>query len=309
MHFWNYLKKTLLLSLVLFVFFNFSSPSYAQSVEYYLARILEKVDTLPDALKELVLMATSWIAPDKSEFTGNIQEDFSNLGQLLLINAEEQKKQLAQINADLFNQPLASFNQASSNPKILTIFPPNFLNINDVTYSTLLGIPPLPKTASPTSAYNYVKYASGLSIHHDIPQPNWKGTTPQDSVRYLNYYTTVLAAESFNAYVLNQHIAQKNEWTTIQSSLIAKASNSKWFAEIATQELGIVLRQILMFQSQSYVLLTQLIQTQKQILTAHVMTNSLLILMNMPSEVIMSLRAQGVGIQPSSSTSGGGGGG
>jgi hypothetical protein len=76
--------------------------------------------------------------------------------------------------------------------------------------------------------------------------------------------------------------------------LVTQAGNATWLKNIAAEEIGIVLREILVFQSQSYVLLTQLVQTQKQLLTATVMSNTLMIQNNRQNEAYLAAKAQGV---------------
>lgn len=106
-----------------------------------------------------------------------------------------------------------------------------------------------------------------------------------------------MAVESFNAFILSSQLVDAQKGAPLseaQVKLIAQASGSDWAKQVATEELGKVLRQILLFQSQTYVLLSDLIQTQKQLLTAQVMNNALLIITNQNNETILVSKAQGV---------------
>lgn len=231
-------------------------------------------------------MATSWLTQDNSNSTAMIQSGFSTLGGLIVQNINTQNTLQQQLAADLFGQNISAF--SGSPPPVLTASP----LINDLSYPTLLGNPPVPK--GPFNPYNYLKYAAGFSLRH--PNPPTTGVDADNILLYNSYYNTIMAAESFGAYALSNQYADYqngNSFTTTQLSLITQASNSNWIAQISSEELGKVLRQLLMFESQGYVLLSQLIQLEKQMLTAQVINNSLLIAINSTNESIMYKRAKG----------------
>jgi hypothetical protein len=254
---------------------------------------LMSVNTLPNFLATATQLALSWLKPDKSTNTVALQGGFATLGNLIVQNYTTQLSGQLQLTADLYGQPLANLTNPPDHPAVLDYVP----NINDLTYSSLLGQPPVPKAKGAASApYNYIKFASGINISHTIPGQSWQGTKA-DQVKYQNYFATIMAAESFNGFALsNQYADQQNgnSFTTTQNTLITQASGSSWSSQVASEELGIVLRQLLLFESQTYVLLTQLVQTQKQMLAAQVMTNSLLILGGQVNESYLASKAQGV---------------
>jgi hypothetical protein len=118
----------------------------------------------------------------------------------------------------------------------------------------------------------------------------------------MHYYNTVMAAESFNGYVLANQYAESqtnNGLSQAQLSLVTQASSSDWIANVASEQMGMVFRQLLMFESQLYVLMTQMLQTQKQLLIAQAMTNALLIATNQMNEGILASKAQGQPISAS----------
>lgn len=244
-------------------------------------------------LELLGTMASSWLADDKTNATAQMQTYFGSLGNIIIADSNMQNSLATQQQflADLFGGTVGDFN--SQSPAIARSIP----NINDLSYPTLLGQPPVIKAAA--SPYNYVKNASGFSLFHPAPNPSWHGTAAAWS-RYANYYNTVMAVESFNSYVLSNQYADTTNgtsFTNTQLNLIQQASNSAWISQIASENaenLGVILRQLLMFESQSYVLLSQLVQLQRQMLTAQVMTNSMLVAINETNESAMQARAQGL---------------
>lgn len=289
----GWISLTLMINIFTLPLSSAASPSenYLYNIMQYTKGTLKAVNALPSYLNNIFgRLAISWLAPDDTKSTADMQANFATIGYLAAQNAAVQNGLQQQLMADLLNQPIANFTTPAQRPAILNILP----NVNDLSYATMLSLPPVPK--GPASPYNYIKAASGISNTHAIPGANWQGSA-RDQLKYTNYFSTVTAIESFTAYVLSDQYAENqngNGLNTVQTSLINQASNSTWLAQVATEELGKVLRQILMFESQNYVILTQLLQTQKKLLTAQVMTNSLLISNNLPMENLLVSNAQGV---------------
>jgi hypothetical protein len=263
-----------------------NSESYLYYITQYTYGTLQAVNNLPNYIN-------SWLKQDDSDSTKQIQGSFATLGDLIIQNMEFQNTSQLPITADLFGLDLATLKNPAKASQILNQIP----NLNDLSYSTMVGKPPLPKAPGVANApYNYIKYASGLMVQHSMPSLRWKGPVEAQK-KYSNYYNTLMSAESFGAYALSGLLAEAQNggaFTTTQTALITQASGSSWIAQVATEELGKVLRQLLMFESQSYVLLTQLVQTQKQLVSAQVMTNALLILTMQPTEILLSSKAQGI---------------
>lgn len=269
-----------------------TDTDYLSQIASNTYNILSQVNNLPTYLSNVAEMATSWITTesDATSFISTNQASFASLGYWFEQNKVTQNGMQPQIMATLTGQPLSSFTQPANAPAIIDVLP----SINDLSYSTLLGAPPVPKAAVTPS--NYISNAAALGFNHTIPSLRWRGRT-SDVFTYLNYFNTVVAVESFDAYAISAAAADTqngNQVTTLQTTLTNQATSSAWLAQIATEELGRVLRQILLFQSQSYVLLTQQLQIQKQQLTAQAMTNSLLILTNAQTEGQLLSKAQGL---------------
>lgn len=255
--------------------------------------MLSAVNNIPTYLGTVDQMATSWLATDddpSTSFITQTQADFASLGYWLEQNKVTQDSMQAQVMASVTHQPLATFTTPENNPGILAKIP----NINDLSYSTVVNQPVVARGGA--TPFNYIVNAAGLSAFHAAPSFSWPGN-PTDISRYTNYYNTVMAIESFNAYALSSLVADNqngNQVKALQTSLTNQATSSSWLAEIATEDLGKVLRQILLFESQAYVLQLQSLQVQKQVVTAQTMTNTLLIMGNYENETQMARKAQGL---------------
>ena len=261
----------------------------SQSQQYYLAyimtysnQILGAVNNMPKYMDQLAKALAAFLNPDDSNTTADFQAKFSSLMNTTKNETAAQVTLLQQLQRDYIGQETRS----------------TMPYANDMTYSTLLGKPYFDQDErkDTNAAYNYIKNISGINIKHTTPNPSWKGSEKNKS-KYLNYFTTVSSIQMLNSYLLSPLYTDytdcsqqdtsscvSNPLSTQQQELMNKASDSGWFSQVASENLGIVFRQLLMFNSQMYVLLVQLLQTQKQQLTAQAMTNTLLILSNQPAE-------------------------
>lgn len=265
-------------------------PDYLAIIAQNTTNILEKVNNIPDYINNISAYILNWQKTDDSQSTADMQVSFDIIGKMPAQIAATQLNMQQQIVADMLEISMTDLTTPKDNPTVLKRLP----QINSLSYTTMLGRPPVDKgTKSP---YDYLKNAAALNIKHEIPLPSWGGSADAQT-KYKAYYDTVSAVESYDAYILSGLLAEAqngNQLTTAQNNLLTQASNSSWIAQVATEELGKVLRQILMFQSQTYVLLTQMLQTQKQQLNATVMTNSLLVVNAQMVELQLASRAKGV---------------
>lgn len=255
--------------------------------------ILQRVNDLPTYLLQAGQFIINWSAPDSSSATAEMQASFTGIGnQIVTANSmQNSPANLQQLMADVLGQPVSAFNSANAIPTILSLLP----NVNDLAYGTVLGIPPVTKGA-PASAYSYLRNAGGLNFNHTLPNPAWQGR-PQDLNYYKNYYNTIMSIQSFDSYVLSTLVADNaagNQLTTLQNQLVSQATNPQWLASVGGEQLGMVLRQILLFQSQTYVLFTQLLQTERQLLTAQALANTLTIIVNQDKEGMLLMKAEGL---------------
>ena len=189
---------------------------------------------------------------------------------------------------------------ANVNPKDIT-------NVNDLTYTTLLKLPfrisSTPSETAVDSAYTFIKNASGLNISH-FPPVTYKfiNKTITDQLIYTNYYNTIMAIESFNAYILSgfyiDYLMNQTPLTQQQLALFTQAKDPAWLTQIASQYIGYVLRQILLYESQTFVILTELLQTTKQMVAAQAMNNTLLILNNQANEKKLFQKAAQIPVTP-----------
>ncbi len=258
------------------------SEGLLADIRKYVFYVSESAKSIDDKLTMALIYLNEWLitpdANDKNDKTAELQANFSNYTNTALnttsINNELQK--------DLTQDFLGS--------NVTTVSAPY---ANDLTYQTLLGFPffnPDPRNQSQNpkidAARNYIKNTAGLNIQHILPQDNWKGSDAAKQ-KYQNFYNTVASIQTFNIHVLGEIYSDyKNGGAASaqQASLIQQASNSGWFSTIASEHIGLVLRQILMYNSQLLVVATQMLQTQKEMLAAQAMTNSLLVLGNQFNE-------------------------
>ncbi len=296
------IKKNISLSIAS-VAFILTTPTFAQTTETtttaststgtqepsksegYLKEIrdilLLNINKLPVYLNQLTKMSLSWLTPDDSSSTAKLQNSFTMLANERIQNAKTHNESQTQfLNAFL----------GRTAPK----------NVSEITYQTLFNPPPPPTAANPTqneyASFMYTMNASGLNIQHAPPQTFWNETTPA-VILYKNYYYTTAAVQTYNGYILSELFANaknENKVKKTQDSLIQQASSSDWFTQIASENIGVVLRQILLYNSQTYVLLTQMQQTQQKLLEAQVMNNALLIAVNQEAENRLYSKAAGM---------------
>ncbi len=245
------------------------------SAENSLISILTVVDQLPTYLQKVANLATSMLAADNqgsdpvnwSTYWTNQQTWLTGLSTNALNN---QTNQVA-LQSSLLTTFFGSANISAGNPQ----------NLNDLSYSTLLGQPLLSPDPRGTvnSALNYLTNAASLGITYPAPSAGWRGNGDAQKA-YAGFYNTVTSVQTYNAYVLSglyeDSVTLAND-TSLRSQLITQSTNSNWFTSVITNDLGWVLRQILLYGSQTYVLMDQLLQTQKQMLSTLAMTNSLLV--------------------------------
>lgn len=251
-------------------------------------------------------LVVNLLQSDKSDFTSNNATNFSTLGAGLAQNTQKQ------MGADVQNALIGDFFQdgysqnsantiSQSNVPLTTTLTGTAIG-NELTYQTLLGLPYFSTPESYTdpnnsknsisvnSALKYIENASSLGITHMVPKQSWRGSTDAKD-RYIKYFKTITAVQTYNGYILSGLYANylnnpqnPTSLTTTQLTLMQNASSGDWLTKIATQDIGVVLRQILLFNSQTYVLLAQLLKTQQDLLATQAMTNTLLVTGNFTTE-------------------------
>jgi hypothetical protein len=279
----SFFKKSLVLATAVFcVALVGITNSNAASDSAYLAQIakntsgmLTKLNNLPATLAGLdtvIKMAISWLQPDDSDATAAMQGNFAITGKML----GEANPNIAATNQQIL---AALFNVSAKSKRTFASVP----DINTFTYPTFLGTP-LASGGSSTATLSYIMNASGVTLPHQFPSDSWQGD-PYSVVQYKNLYQVITSISTFNSAVLTDlYYRHGKDFTTAQEALITKAGSSDWIQEVSTEELGKVMRQLLLFTAQQYVLSSELIKLQKQALMASVMTNTLLILNNQKNE-------------------------
>lgn len=268
---------------------------YLQQIASNTSNILQQVNGLQTVLANIM----SWTLADDSKPTAILQGNLNNIGIDIINNYNAQMSYL---------QPGAnpSFNDIQFN-QINGVTPQNAPYANDLAYSTVLGIPywtndPRKGKVSFDPVANFITNASAIDLRHTVPGLTWQGQ--QDDIdRYQNYFNNAMAVESFGAFALSNLYADNAngfKLSTDQQALLnmVNNSNSNWFNTVASENIGYVLRQLLMFQSEAFVLMTQMLQTEKQMLTAQVMTNTLILTLNQQWETNFVSKAQGLSSNP-----------
>jgi len=255
------------------------SPDYLQLIWKDTQSILQGINNIPSYLSDITEMAQSWLKPDDSSATANNQSLFNTLGQA------------PNPNLGFTAQLTKNFLSGGTNASLPA-------DANDYSFTTLIGSPlqkPDPRQSSanpPNPIQNYIQNASGSNLTFTPPVKGLLGANALALKQYQGLYSTVAAIQSYNNYILNAFNGELNQENTM-SSLVSQATDSGWLTQVAAQELGKVLREILLYDSQSYVLLTRLYQTEQRQLAATAMTNSLLIALNQGIAQIASRQAMG----------------
>lgn len=221
-------------------------------------------------LKALNSFILSWLHPDDSKSTTDIAPNFFNYFKYKFENDQLQLSSQASL--------LQGFIPASS---------------SGLTYMALLGNIKTDSPEQQASALSYIKNTSSINITHATPTVDPNNLVPgQNAIPgklYRDLYNTTAAIQTYNAYLLSKYYAEyKNgaKLTKVQYDLQQKASDQSWLLSIATEaSIGIILRQILLFTSQLYLLQLESLDVQNKQLAATAMTNSLLVLANQNWEV------------------------
>lgn len=308
----NEVKKILVLMVVAITIsisciFPLRAQTASNNIAAILNQILQRVNNLPASLVSLGAFMSAWMDPDTSPPTSAMQQSFTQLGSLITQNSTTQDSLQTSLNAKLLNNDGSNVYNANNTGGMASISkdpatPTSLKYANDLVYSSLLDAPFFAKDPRAgeapgenkkiDSSLNYILNAGGLNLYHK--RPGGGQGSAESKTRYQGFYNTIMAATSFNGYVLSNVYADKSQFTTLQQALIKQATDPKdWFAQVSSENIGFVLRQLLLYQSQIFVLLTQSLQLQKQMVAAQAMNTSVLIAVNQLNENTMASSARG----------------
>jgi hypothetical protein len=259
-----------------------TAEGYLQLIAQYTNGTMIAVNNIPAYLTMITTAILAWFNPDTTTTSANLQGAFTNYYTSLTQSTTT---------VPLLATPLVAgiLNGANSN---------TLPNANDLTYLTVLGAPfltPDPRAQGGNNPvdpiYNYIQNASGGGLSHAMPGSNWNGS-PGDQAKYNSFYNTITAVETYNAYILSQLVTDNlASLSTNQKALTDMADGSNFFSQVASETVGVVLRQILMFESQSFIVLTQMLEVQKQLLASQAMTNTMLMNTGTTTEQILLRKA------------------
>ena len=265
---------------------------YLTNLQIASQALLERVNTLFSYMTQLSTTAISWMnadndpknKPDWSTNWANEQNWLASLGAQNIQNEQDMYAMQTQLLNTFFNLP--GNNQTP-------------VNINDVVYPSMLQTPlinPDPRGNTVDSGMNYLKNASGLNIGITMPSSSFRGSEDNRN-EYLKFYNTITAVQTYNLFALS-HLYQDSKSDSssrpLRQQLIAESSNSSWFTAVITNDLGWVLRQILLYSSQNYILMDQLVQINKQIAATLAMNNTLQMSNNYLQANTLLQKAQGL---------------
>lgn len=161
-------------------------------------------------------------------------------------------------------------------------------NVDDLSYTTAIGLSSLIDNTT-KAPDNYINAVSGANFMHFTPLVD---PTNISQKQYKDYFKLTYSIQSFNNYVIGKYLLRGASVSKNQSALYGKASSDSYLVSITSQPIGYVLRDILLFQSQNYVLTSKLVELQRETLMAQVMTNALLIAANRQNESALYDKSQ-----------------
>lgn len=267
--------------IVLVVIFNGLTPlvSFAQApggiaTEATLAKILDRVNKLPEYIQtstnyieQSLIFILNLINPDDTAQTVQLKDSFIDIQSAMIADANTR---------DSVQQ---EFLNSFFGPDVAKLLP----TVNNLTFQTLYDkqlLPPKDADAQKIAAKTYIGYAAGLEMKHIRPSSNWSGTDANQT-QYRRYYNTVSSVQTYNAYILSQLYAEnqnQHKYSVSVQAMIDMLSGKDWFEKVASENLGVVLRQILLCNSQMYLLMLRMLDTEKQIVTSQAMNNTLILL-------------------------------
>ncbi len=131
------------------------------------------------------------------------------------------------------------------------------------------------------------------------PCPTSLARKEDDKKKYFDYYKSLTAIQSFNNYILTRmksdyEVEGDPRTNSLRNQLVRVASARNFQEEIASKSSGKIMRWLLLFTAQNYVLNTQIQQSLRQLVIAQAMNNSLMILFNTPNENQLIRNAKGL---------------
>lgn len=234
-----------------------------------------------------LMQNASWGMPENdSGLNPNVINDIVTLGQLVAQNSMSAMNQ----NSGMFQ----TINQQQINASQITSA--NTPNFDDLTFSSVLGLPFWTGNNDPENgqnhAQNWIMNASGLNITHVLPSSSWQGSSSAVQT-YQNYFNAAMAVASFNAYALST-LANDNTLASAEYTVMNDVSNwNNWIKTVEGENIGWVLRQLLIFQSIAVIYLIHMAQVSENILVASTLTNTLILSANQQWEAQMVAKAQG----------------
>lgn len=139
---------------------------------------------------------------------------------------------------------------------------------------------------------SYITTVSGLNLYHKT-QGDFRGGK-QEAEAYKRFVNTMLAAETYNSYMLAQMYTKYQQKDALdeageaQKQLVEQAKDSDWFTKVGSEPISFVIRQLLLYTSQLLVVQSQMITIQQknhqEMMISQGVSNTLLMLIGQYSE-------------------------
>ncbi len=233
-----------------------NSNSTLNEIKQITWQILVALNQSPAYIRDVTRLAKSWLEPDDSDATAINQQLLHHYGEAVPVDysyIQQLNNSFTSATTDSSTVNVNSFNALLSDK--------NNDGINDIRA--------------------YLQNISGASLHQGTLGSQIAALGTRDANAIQNekaYYATLTSVQSYNNYIISHfyhHFSQRKSL----DKLVQNASRSDWLAQAASEPLGKVLRQILYYESQHFVLQARLLETQENALGAQAMTNTLLIML------------------------------
>ncbi len=122
----------------------------------------------------------------------------------------------------------------------------------------------------------YIMNAAGLNLKLPPPKNQGIGDSPEKNADYNAVRDSMSSVQTFNAFIMKNFYANlSNRQPAVD--LMQSTSDPTWIAKVTTEPMGQVFRQMLLYISQTYVLMNRIAENQQYTLASQAMTNTLLI--------------------------------
>lgn len=263
--------------------------------------IYNTVKTFPDIYSNILKELKKITFPDNGQTTApdgttinsptpQLVANFGNYDNAMMANDDAKPNALAAFSPVLFTNPDPRVNPKQEPGKPETSPEPyENVNQNELSYSTILNPEAIKKEEREKYIKTLISNLSGIKLYHQSPYSGsgWEGP-PQAFAAYERFFNTILATQSYNSYILGglyTNYQNGNQLNSMQKQLVQQASDTQnWFAQVGSEPIALVMRQLLLYTSQLFVVQTEMLKMQQDSLYTQAVSNTLLMLIAQYSE-------------------------